>query len=399
MIFLAQQRKKHKTDKAYYTFTLLMLSVVLVFAFGLMIGKQNNPQEAETVQKSVTVPKDTPTENEDITKSNTEPVSQTQQVQKETVPEFKQATSFWSSNSHVYLRVNHEKQLELKTIANFDLSSAVYSVDDTNIASVDQSGMLTGLTKGECVLTISCNEEALHIPITVRELTVIDGCTYVDGILVANKTYGMPETYDPGMLPETEEAFARLQADAKDLGLNIYEGSGYRTYQYQISVYKSMCDAYGEDYACRYSARPGYSEHQTGYTVDCNSIDNTFAETAEGQWLADNCHNYGFIVRYPEGKEDITGYAYESWHIRYVGIETATEIYEQGLTLEEYLDVESVHIHADGETHVEIDNETTELDPIVSETIPEESVSNPVTPEENTTPEESFADAPLDAPV
>ncbi|MDE5736850.1 MAG: M15 family metallopeptidase [Oscillospiraceae bacterium] len=392
------RQKKQKADRAYYTFMLLMLSVVLVFAFGLMIGKQNNPQEAETVQKSVTVPKDNPTENETITASDTETVLSTQQVQNETVPEFKQATSFWSENSHIYLRVNHEKQLELETIANFDLSDAVYSVNDTNIASVDPSGMLTGLTKGDCIITISCNEETLHIPVTVRELTVIDGCTYVDGILIANKTYGMPETYDPGMLPETEEAFTKLQADARDLGLNIYEGSGYRTYQYQITVYKSMCDAYGEDYACRYSARPGYSEHQTGYTVDCNSIDNTFAETAEGQWLAENCHNYGFIIRYPEDKEDITGYAYESWHIRYVGIEAATEIYEQGLTLEEYLDVESVHVHTEGDGET-ADSETNLSETIPTETIPEEPIINSITPEQNTTPVESFADAPLDAPI
>ncbi len=405
MIFLAQQ-KKRKADRTYFTFTLLMISVILVFAFGLMIGKQNNPQQAETVQKSLSVPKDTPTENNtsnNISESNTEPVTQSQ---KQTIPEYKQATSFWGAYSHVYLRVNHEKQLELKTIANFDLSDAVYGVSDENIASVDETGMLTGLTKGECIVTISCKEETLHIPVTVRELTVIDGCTYVDGILVANKTYGMPAEYDPGMLPETEEAFKKLQDDAKELGLNIYESSGYRTYQYQISAYKSMCDAYGEAYACMYSARPGYSEHQTGYTIDCNSIDNTFAETAEGQWLADHCHEYGFIVRYPENKEDITGYNYESWHIRYVGIEAATEIHEQNLTLEEYLDVESVHNHVDGETEMETETESEitpepeqpESDFITSE--PEQSESNFITSEPETTmPVESFIDAPLNAPV
>ena len=398
MIFLAQQQKRRKADRAYYTFGLLMLSVVLVFVFGLMIGKQNNLQEAETVQKPMSVPKEedlnldldsNTTETSPKSNSNTESVSQSQQDESNTIPEYAQATSFWSPNSHIYLRVNHEKQLELSTIANFDLSNAIYGVSDTNIASINQDGMITGLTKGECVITISCSEETLHIPLTVRELTVIDGCTYVDGILVANKTYGMPATYDPGMLPETEEAFAKLQADAKNLGLNIYEGSGYRTYQYQETVFKSMCDAYGGDYAIRYSARAGYSEHQTGYTVDCNTIDDSFSNTAEGQWLADNCHKYGFIIRYPEGKEDITGYAYESWHIRYVGIEAATEIYEQGLTLEEYLDVESVHYHDDDETSSEISK---------SETTPEESESDSTAPEENVNPEE-FADAPLDAPV
>lgn len=391
MILLAQQQKKHKADRTYYTFTLLMLSVVLVFAFGLMIGKQNNMQQAETVQKTVTVPKESSTE--EITEPDTQAGTQ---AQKETVPEFTQATSFWSAYPHIYLRVNHEKKLELDSIADFDLSGAVYGINDENIASVDESGMITGLTRGECVISVSCNEETLHIPVTVRELTVENGCTYVDGILIANKTYGLPETYDPGMLPETAEAFERLQADASALGLDIYEGSGYRTYQYQITAYKSMCDAYGEEYANMYSAKPGYSEHQTGYTIDCNTIDNTFAEMDEGKWLASNCHLYGFIIRYPEGKEDITGYNYESWHIRYVGVEAATEIYEQGLTLEEYLDVESVHVAETTEPET-TESETAESETAPSETTPEESADMAVT-EENADNSE-FEDAPLNAPV
>ena len=102
-----------------------------------------------------------------------------------------------------------------------------------------------------------------------------------------------------------------------------------------------MVSGYSKEYADAYSARPGHSEHQTGYTIDCNTIDTNFGSTPEGIWLRDHCHEYGFIIRYPLGRENITGYAYEPWHIRYVGVEYATEIYEQGLTLEEYLDIDS----------------------------------------------------------
>lgn len=394
-----KNQKIQKVDRTYAVFTLLMLSVVLVFAFGLMIGKQNLKQ-AETVQKSMNASQEienpeNPENPEDPgDEQNPDPDQEQAESPEQADPdaEIKSAVNFWSMDPHVYLRVNHEKQLQLGTRGDFDASGAVFSVDDSNIASVSESGLITGLTKGNCTISVTCGEERLAIPVTIRELIVQDGCTYVDGILIANKSYGMPPDYDPGMLPETAEAFAKLQEDATALGLNIYMGSGYRNYEHQVRDYDSMCRAYGEEYASMVSARAGYSEHQTGYTIDCNTINNDFAETPEGQWLAANCHNYGFIVRYPLGKESITGYDYESWHIRYVGIEAATEIYEQGLTLEEYLDVESVYIP---------EPETTEPETLpesITETIPEpETVpENPVNPEPD--PAE-FVDAPMDAPI
>ena len=92
----------------------------------------------------------------------------------------------------------------------------------------------------------------------------------------------------------------------------------------------------GKKKADIYSARPGYSEHQTGLCTDINTVDSSFANTKEAKWLADNSYKYGFILRFPKGKEDITGYKYEPWHYRYVGEETAKIIYDEDLTLEEY---------------------------------------------------------------
>ena len=88
-----------------------------------------------------------------------------------------------------------------------------------------------------------------------------------------------------------------------------------------------------------YSARPGHSEHETGLAYDIGEIDNNYGETPAGTWLAQHAHEFGFIIRYPKGKEDITKYQYEPWHVRYVGTEHAAKIYEQDLTLEEYLGI------------------------------------------------------------
>ena len=182
---------------------------------------------------------------------------------------------------------------------------------------------------------------------TVRQLEQRDGCTYVDGILIVNKTYSLPSDFDPGKLDDTaEKAFEQLQADAAKEGLDIYIGSDFRSYSYQVDVYESYCETYGWEMADTFSARPGFSEHQTGLTIDCNTIDDAFGQTKEAQWLAEHCADYGFIIRFPDGKEDITGYQYEPWHIRYVGVDIAREIMSKGLCLEEYLGVDSVYAGA-----------------------------------------------------
>ena len=165
--------------------------------------------------------------------------------------------------------------------------------------------------------------------------------TYVDGILIVNKSYPLSADYDPGLQPITKDAFQKLSDAAAQEGLDLYIGSDYRDYAYQVKIYNNYCEIYGSEQADSFSARPGYSEHQTGLTIDCNTIDDAFGETAEAVWLAEHCADYGFIIRFPDGKENITGYQYEPWHIRYVGVDTAKEIMSQGLTLEEYLGVQS----------------------------------------------------------
>lgn len=169
-----------------------------------------------------------------------------------------------------------------------------------------------------------------------------DGLTYVDGVLIANKTYSLPESYNPGgLLPECEEAFAVMKRDAAAKGLNIYVSSGFRSFASQKSIYNRYVSRDGRALADTYSARPGHSEHQTGLAIDLNTITQSFGKTKEGRWVAEHCHEYGFILRYPEGKSHITGYCFEPWHLRYVGVETATKIAQSDLCLEEYYGITS----------------------------------------------------------
>ena len=172
----------------------------------------------------------------------------------------------------------------------------------------------------------------------------IGGVTYVGGILIANKTYIVPSTYNPkGLTDECSVAFNAMKNAAVKDGINLFIVSGFRSYSSQTAIYWNYVEKRGMETADTFSARPGHSEHQTGLAMDLNSISDYFGETAEGIWLAGHAHEYGFILRYPRGKSDITGYKYEPWHFRYIGVDMAKEVYESGLTLEEFLGIDSVY--------------------------------------------------------
>ena len=135
-------------------------------------------------------------------------------------------------------------------------------------------------------------------------------------------------------------AFEKLSNDAYKKGLKIIVVSAFRAYSYQKNLYNKYVIENGLDYADRCSARAGHSEHQTGLAIDImgsNNDYNKFHESKEFNWMINNAHKYGFILRYPKGKEHITGFKYEPWHYRYVGIEAASIIHEKKITLEEYI--------------------------------------------------------------
>lgn len=137
---------------------------------------------------------------------------------------------------------------------------------------------------------------------------------------------------------EAAMSIEELFKTAKSEGINLIGTSAYRSYKTQVKIMNKNIKEKGLDYANNYVALPGKSEHQTGLAIDVTNEARCFDKTSlEAQWLANNAYRFGFILRYPEGKENITGYNYEPWHVRYVGKEAAKEIYDKNITLEEYL--------------------------------------------------------------
>ena len=224
--------------------------------------------------------------------------------------------------------------------------SEVWTSDNTAIATVNNYGRITGVGVGSCTVTVRSADNPnafadISVTVTPYVAPVEPELTYINGILIANKTYALPSTYNPGVDPVANAALQELFAAAKNDGLNLFVKSGFRSYATQKSLYNNYVNRDGVAAADRYSARPGHSEHQTGLAFDINKASSSFTGSPEAIWLAENCYKYGFIIRYPEGKEAITGYMYESWHIRYLGVETATAVFNSGLCLEEYLGITS----------------------------------------------------------
>ena len=141
------------------------------------------------------------------------------------------------------------------------------------------------------------------------------------------------------LVSDARLAFESMASDAKKEGYNIRVVSAYRSYGYQENLYNKYVLSDGKEKADTYSARPGYSEHQTGLVIDIDNtiVDyNNFESTEEFKWMQENSYKYGYILRYPKDKEDITGYSYESWHYRYVGVNIAKYIHDSNITFDEY---------------------------------------------------------------
>ena len=144
---------------------------------------------------------------------------------------------------------------------------------------------------------------------------------------------------------DTATALEKLFAGAKLAGIDYMLASGYRSETLQAAYYNNYVAKSGQAEADRYSARPGTSEHQTGMSLDVsttdrkNYLDQAFGKDTGGAWLAGHAHEYGFVIRYPEGKESVTGYMYEPWHIRYVGTDLASELYKNKQTMEEFFGI------------------------------------------------------------
>ena len=169
-----------------------------------------------------------------------------------------------------------------------------------------------------------------------------------DGYLIlCNKYHKLKTNYVPDLVSldgygggkmekVAAKHFKEMCNAAKKDGISIYNVSGYRSYNTQKDLYNGYVSRNGKAKADTFSARPGTSEHQTGLATDVNSVSDSFENTSAFKWLSKNAYKYGFILRYPKGKTEITGYKYEPWHYRYVGSDVAKVIYEKDITYEEY---------------------------------------------------------------
>ncbi|HEX3078594.1 MAG TPA: D-alanyl-D-alanine carboxypeptidase family protein [Lachnospiraceae bacterium] len=214
-----------------------------------------------------------------------------------------------------------------------------------NIVSDYKAFSLTHDTDGNSVLlgSVSLDTDPESITVFVNKEYSLPADYVPSDLTVPNVPFNFDYTDEKKMLRK-EAAFALedlIQA-ASDDGLSIYGVSGYRSYKRQEQIYNKNIATKGALYTNRYSAKPGFSEHQTGLSIDVSAksvafrLDESFASTPEGKWLENHAYEYGFIIRYPKDKSDITGYSYEPWHIRYVGKELAEYLYTNKLTLEEF---------------------------------------------------------------
>ncbi len=240
-----------------------------------------------------------------------------------------------------------EAQTEVKTettVTEAETTTAVTTEETTTVVTATAPPVTTTVTTAATTTTPPTAAPTSGTTSNGHTVTVVDGVTYVDGVLIANKSYALPDYYNPGGLTaETYTAFVEMQSAALEEGLYLFVKSGFRSFADQRYIYNGYVSRDGQELADRYSARAGHSEHQSGMAIDVNSVKQSFANTPEGIWLRENCHLYGFIIRYPEGKESLTGYMYEPWHVRYVGRDIAAAVNESGLCLEEYFGITSAY--------------------------------------------------------
>lgn len=252
-----------------------------------------------------------------------------------------------------------EESTQTKENESLSEEPASTNADNSSVTTANATSVSASSDSSEFVPPVVPSGNTVSKGTTSKgfQIQEINGATYIDGVLIANKTYALPQDFIPTnpdqpvnadrsstCLDKTlMSAWKIMLKDATAKGLNIYISSGYRSYNYQVNVYNRYVKSDGAAVADTYSSRPGNSEHQTGLCFDLNTIEDSFQYTNEGKWINNNCYKYGFCIRFPKGKDSATGYQYESWHLRYVGVDLATKLYNNGdwLSLEEYFGITS----------------------------------------------------------
>lgn len=192
-------------------------------------------------------------------------------------------------------------------------------------------------------MAINLIQDPTNLLVLVNKQNSLEDDFKPSDLIVPNVPFSSGATEEERHLhKEAAQALEKLFQGASDSGYRLIATSGYRSYETQKNLYEDFVKQLGLEAAEYRAAQPGNSEHQTGLAMDITSSGfnyeqyNDFGETPGGKWVANHAYQFGFIIRYPEGKEHITGYQYEPWHLRYVGVEQATYIFNHNLTFEEY---------------------------------------------------------------
>lgn len=336
--------------------------VILIILTLLLTACTNNETPAEQPEKQPTTENQSPEtkeNNEDQAKVEEKIMFPSVELQKkdegEAVLQLQQALeqiSYTIPADGIY------SDITTWAITDFQLQTEGLAV--TGIYTEETRIALENMLEEETIMEAGLGLPPLAEPVFTNSGSVVTGNPY-DQLAVINKQQALPADYEPHDLvvpdvefPFTEDlpkkqlrapaalALEKLFEAAADAGHILYAQSGYRSYERQVVLFDAYSREHGEEEANVFSARPGESEHQTGLSMDISSeavnfqLTTDFGDTPEGKWVAENAHEFGFIIRYPEGKEEITKYQYEPWHLRYVGVRAATAIMQNNLTLEEY---------------------------------------------------------------
>ncbi len=287
----------------------VVLIIVLTVGFTLF----NSKIFKDTIPKEETKEKNNIEENNDETKIEENTKEEKIEQEEPKIAQFKSATYYIDENIDrylSYLNANPDKDIdEVVRCVNSNIDYEFY----TNVTETDMSD-------GYLVL--------------VNKYTKLDE-NYTPNLVTMSSTY----SYDNMQMESTAYEYFKQMVDAsRNDGIKLYNISSYRSYNTQNYLYNNYVNRSGKEAADTFSARPGYSEHQTGLATDINTANSSdhFENTKEYEWLINNSYKYGFILRYPQGKEYITGYKFEPWHYRYVGIDVAKYIKEHDITYEEY---------------------------------------------------------------
>ena len=317
------RRKSNTNLKIFILSVIVVLSIVSIIKYSDVFKDDNK----NNIDKEITNNENTPSNNENSNKdnvSNIEKNDNDEQVNKNENKnnEFEKLSYYKSENLNRYLEYKEKNKSysieKVVTYVNIGLDKEFYSF----VKDADMS-------YGNLILMNKYNK--LKEDYTPNDLEEIDSKYFINGNTLVRK-----------LKKEAKEAFEMLSEDSINNGTPVYGQSAFRPYEMQESLYNSAVSNYGQKQADIDTARPGFSEHQTGLAIDVSSTKGgnmlSFDKTESFDWMKKNAHKYGFILRYEEDKTDITGFMYESWHYRYVGIKVATDMYENypDLTYEEY---------------------------------------------------------------